>query len=567
MTIGLDAGPTATTFYLEDLVTQAWRGYVRVPHFQRDFRWGKQDVIRLFDSIVRGYPIGSLLMWVRAAPAQWIKLGALDIDAPSVDRAYWVVDGQQRVTSLANALHEGGRHDPRFGLVYDLRSRRFSARPSNRDPWEIPLPIIFDLQRLIRWFSEYPELADELDAATSVAKTIRQFKIPAYQVEGEDEAVLTDIFDRMNNYGKRLSRAEVFSALYAGAEGEQATTLDIDVIAENIDADLGFGMIDDDTVLRAILARRGPDVTREIRNEFSDHDRRGSVEFRGEGREAAYLAGEEALRRAVRFLQEEAGVPHFTFLPYRYLLVVLSRLFAHHPNPDVRSITLLRRWFWRAAVVGPEIFKGNVTGGMRLLCGKVVPERLSLSVQGLLIAIRRINEDYPDLERFRTNESATKTILCSWWFEGPRSLMTGDAYERPDLSKILTDRPTAADAVRYILGRRSVPRKYAMWAANRMLLPSEEDPVDELDDRLSSGPLTLDPYTWDQALKSHAMSDQMTSYLNGRDLNHFFKLRQRELAERLARFLDSMCEWEHEDTPPLDALVIEDFDDIDDEKV
>jgi len=28
-----------------------------------------------------------------------------------------------------------------------------------------------------------------------------------------------------------------------------------------------------------------------------------------------------------------------------------------------------------------------------------------------------------------------------------------------------------------------------------------------------------------------------------------------------------MCEWEHEDTPPLDALVIEDFDDIDDEKV
>jgi len=432
--------------------------------------------------------------------------------------------------------------------------------PGNRNPWEIPLPIIFDLQRLIRWFREYPELADELDAATSVAKTIRQFKIPAYQVEGEDEAVLTDIFDRMNNYGKRLSRAEVFSALYAGAEGEQETTLDIDVIAENIDADLGFGMIDDDTVLRAILARRGPDVTREIRNEFSDHDRRGSIEFRGEGREAAYLAGDEALRRAVRFLQEDAGVPHFTFLPYRYLLVVLSRLFAHHPDPDVRSITLLRRWFWRAAVVGPEIFKGNVTGGMRLLCGKVVPGSLSDSVQGLLSAVRRINEDYPDLERFRTNESATKTILCSWWFEGPRSLMTGQAYERSDLSRMLADRPTAADAVRYILGRRSVPREYAMWAANRMLLPSEEDPVDELDDRVSTRPLTLDSDAWKRMLESHAMSDYMASYLNTKDFSNFFELRQRELAGRLARFLDAMCEWDQEDTPPLSDLVI-DFDD------
>lgn len=58
-TDGLETQPSATTYDMVDLVAEAWRGRVRVPHFQRDFRWGRKDVIRLFDSIVRGFPIGS----------------------------------------------------------------------------------------------------------------------------------------------------------------------------------------------------------------------------------------------------------------------------------------------------------------------------------------------------------------------------------------------------------------------------------------------------------------------------------------------------------------------------
>ncbi|MGH8907619.1 MAG: DUF262 domain-containing protein [Egibacteraceae bacterium] len=108
MSTGLDMRVSATTYDLEDLVTEAWAGRIRVPHFQRDFRWTRRDVIRLFDSIVKGYPIGSLLLWVRPAEAQRIRLGALEIDAPRMEQALWVVDGQQRITSLANALHEGG---------------------------------------------------------------------------------------------------------------------------------------------------------------------------------------------------------------------------------------------------------------------------------------------------------------------------------------------------------------------------------------------------------------------------------------------------------------------------
>lgn len=124
MSTGLDMRVSATTYDLEDLVTDAWEGRIRVPHFQRDFRWTLQDVIRLFDSIVKGYPVGSLLLWVREADAQRIRLGALDIDAPQVQQALWVVDGQQRITSLANALHSWRRGRGHYTAISKTSSSR-----------------------------------------------------------------------------------------------------------------------------------------------------------------------------------------------------------------------------------------------------------------------------------------------------------------------------------------------------------------------------------------------------------------------------------------------------------
>jgi hypothetical protein len=233
------------------------------------------------------------------------------------------------------------------------------------------LPILFDLRATLRWFAANPDVTDYVDRANEITRILRQFQVPAYQVVEGDAKVLQDIFDRMNNYGKRLSRAEIFSALFAGAEEAKDETLTFDRIAQEIDEDLGFGIIDNDTVLKAILGRRSPDVNREIRNEFSNQNQAGVrsiVNFPEEDRDTAYQLGGQALRRAVCFLQDHAGVPHFSLLAYRHLLVVLARFFAHYPEPDDRSLVLLRRWFWRAAV--------SIQIPMR--CVHWAPDRLAL---------------------------------------------------------------------------------------------------------------------------------------------------------------------------------------------
>ncbi|MGW4424936.1 DUF262 domain-containing protein [Streptosporangium sp. NPDC004631] len=576
MSTGLDARPNATMFTVEALVRMAWEGQIRVPHFQRDFRWQRQDVIRLFDSIVRGYPVGSLLLWRRPAAAHALQLGALRVEAPTSDRALWVVDGQQRITSLANALHERGSDDPRFSLAYDLRTNQFVPRPLAEESAVIPLPVIFDLTKVLRWFAANPEAMEYVDRANEITQTLRQFAIPAYEVVQDDARVLQDIFDRMNNYGKRLSRAEIFSALFAGEEKKKDSALTFDRIAENLDEDLGFGIIDNDTVLQAVLARRGPDTKREIRNEFGDEEgkneiRRGHqagraiIEFPDEDRDTAYRLGEEAMRRAVMFLQDVAGVPHFSMLAYRHLLIVLTRLFAHHPKPDERNLRLLRRWFWRAAVVGPEIFKGSTTGAIRFLCFAVKPNDLSGSIKELLALVDRSDPPLPDLRRFRSNEAATKMILCAWWAAEPRSLEDGEPFDREDLSACLIDRPTALDAVRYIVPRLMVPKDYRLWAADRVLMPPLDTESGAIEGLAASRPLTLSENTWRKALASHSINPSMTRLLAAGNTVGFLKARQETLQRQLISFMHSMCEWGFENTPPLTELLVEDLSEDSDE--
>lgn len=562
MASGLDTQPTATTLDVEQIAKWAWEGRIRIPHFQRSLRWQRDDVIKLFDSIVRGYPVGSLLLWRRSAPAETLQLGALRITAPQLPDARWVVDGQQRIISLANALHTGGQSDERFRISYDLQKKIFIATPRDAEAATIPLPVIFDLREVLRWFREHPEAIDHVEDASEITRTIRQFKVPAYEVSQDDPEVLEDIFDRMNNYGKRLTRAEIFSALFAGKESAKDDTPTLDRIAQNASDDLGFGLIDNDTVLQAILARRGPDVHREIRSEFGEEPR-AFIEFPDEDRDTAYAQGEEAMRRAVQFLQNVVGVPHFTLLPYKYPLVVLTRLFAHYSGPDERSLQLMRRWFWRAALVGPEIFRGSTSGAVRQLNQAVQPGDLEGSIQRLLEAIPQSAARIPDLKRFRSNEAATKLVLCSWWSLGPRSLTSGQPFGSAGLSACINDARTPFDAVQYVVSRYSVPRELRPWSANRTLYPA--------DDTSEFGPLesllvrptyqrSMTAIDWVQALDSHSISLAMAASVERGDVKEFLTARQAVLERQLDMFLRQRCEWEFEDTPPLDSLVIEDED-------
>ena len=100
----LEQRPEAITFKLEDLLAEARRGRLRIPPFQRAFKWQRNDARKLLESIYLADPIGTLLFWQTKAEAGESSFGSVVIKGAERNDAYWVVDGQQRVVSLMRTL-------------------------------------------------------------------------------------------------------------------------------------------------------------------------------------------------------------------------------------------------------------------------------------------------------------------------------------------------------------------------------------------------------------------------------------------------------------------------------
>lgn len=499
-----------------DLVAEIRRGLVRIPPFQRGFKWEARDITKLFDSIVRGYPIGNLLLWQRSAPAQRLHVGPLTIEAAAVDVAYWVVDGQQRITSLVGALAApDDTADSRFRVHLDLDDGSFHTVGVRQVPsrsW-IPVTRLVDTARLLRWMRENADiLSDEqLDTADRVAKAIREFQIPTYVVSSADEAPLLEIFTRMNTTGKPLTRTEVFSALHSGVAGDEP--LDLHAIGR-IPAEMGFGGLDDRLVLRCVLAWRGGDIFRE---DFA-------AEFDSSAdREETFNGVAAGLRDVVSFLRREAGIPHVRLLPYSYVVPVILRFVRLHGAPAGRASVLLRRWLWRGAVAGTRARAVGVADVRDQVAAVTATDPVS-AARALLRLIPSFPDTAVELDRIHLNHAMTKINVLGLLSAEPRDLVTGEPV---DLAGLLRE----GSPLRTVVNEESVP--LAGTIANRVVT------------HLGSGRTLRRALSESvpEVAGSHLVDEEGRRLLGDGDVAAFLARRGRAVEGAVKVHLDRMAEW------------------------
>ena len=46
-----------------DIINNVNNGIYQIPKFQRDFVWSKEQTAKLIDSLLKGFPIGSFILW------------------------------------------------------------------------------------------------------------------------------------------------------------------------------------------------------------------------------------------------------------------------------------------------------------------------------------------------------------------------------------------------------------------------------------------------------------------------------------------------------------------------
>jgi len=515
--------PAAEARSIAALVRVARAGEVRMPRFQRGFRWDQRDVEKLFDSVWHGFPIGSLLLWERPAPASPVSFGSLSVPAEAAQSALWVVDGQQRLTALVATLTRHPAPDPTFEVYFDLTTREFVRRGQRRLApltW-LPLNLLLDtsvlLDDLMQRRSE--GLDDEaVDHARDLATAIGEYMIPLNVVKTDDEKILREIFYRMNSSGHRMTASEVFRALHAaigpGAAGDLQTLFD------SVNA-LGFGALRDDTVLRCVLAVRGGDVYRPFEQEFAD----------GEDPATTFAETERSLERVFAFLRQDAAIPHVRALPYNGVLPILARFFALHPEPLPRTRNLLRRWLWRGSMAW-----GRDVGALRQAVQDVDLDEQD-SIAKLLTSVREGEPLAIDLNAVQLNKAATKMNLALLSSLNPRNLVDGQLV---DVGALLDD-----DGPGALLDLVTPARPQL---AGRILHPAIE--------AADLVPLLREAST--EARASHAISDAAVAALLQGDTLKFLKKRAADLDDRLKEQRRRLAEPDADDHPALVALTIPD---------
>ena len=220
--------PTVQSETVRRLVEKVAIGDLDIPEFQREFVWTKDQVKDLLDSLIRGYPIGSLLIWDLSE-----YTSGRYIYEPRSQRKEWIVDGQQRIVSLCLLLsrkpywmdtNEWNNLLSKYKIKINVLTLEVALEfPGlKKDPrWVYPQNILS-----IKSDEELEKIASELSSKidnklftkiySNIKKVwdIQNIEVPIIKITTSLEDVAT-IFERINNAGTRTKLADVALAYIA----------------------------------------------------------------------------------------------------------------------------------------------------------------------------------------------------------------------------------------------------------------------------------------------------------------------------------------------------------------
>ncbi len=220
-----------TGYSLTHLIEDIKHGNIALPDIQRPFVWKASQVRDLFDSLYRGYPVGTLLFWETGTDTGVRQVGGGENEKVA---KLLIVDGQQRLTSLYAVLT--GR--PILTKSFDKKHIRIAFCPGDqvfevtdaaieRDPEFIPdinalwndgyRPTVRKFfTRLIEGRSVELDEAekDELEDRIDRVRDLQNFRFQVIELNTDaDEEQVAEIFVRTNSKAVQLNQADFILTL------------------------------------------------------------------------------------------------------------------------------------------------------------------------------------------------------------------------------------------------------------------------------------------------------------------------------------------------------------------
>ena len=225
-----------------------------LPYVQRPYVWGSRYeselyICKLFDSLLRGYPIGGLILWNtedKIPYRQFMDDYEDGVIPKIVDMGLWsrkdkwlVYDGQQRLQTLYSCLkHTFNGKVLVFNLLFDMRKEDidpsetgflFVKKNEEIPPYYIRMNELFSkspnekvrlrkyvVSQCTNFLDDENILEENLDNIWKVFVETDKKSLAYFPVCNEDESEVNEIFQRLNMGGVPLSRADLlFSRIKA----------------------------------------------------------------------------------------------------------------------------------------------------------------------------------------------------------------------------------------------------------------------------------------------------------------------------------------------------------------
>lgn len=335
--------------YLHEILKRMHSGAYAIPLFQRDFVWEKKQILDLFDSISKGYPIGSILLWhPKNKDSYRYSKRVVDNEIfENTELDYFILDGRQRLTTFYGCLYEQNEPNEKFKVFYNLETEIFEYPSTTKKAvYLVPLPDLYDTFKLLDKLQEIQEKIQDKEIARKYIMRAKKINsvFQGYQI-GEllfenytlDEA--GTVFARINSKGTDISKVSMLQALFY-KEGQDVLFSDW---ISNIKTKLGrwgFERLREEDILNCCY--------RYSKLNFYDNNLMEKVEKLDFIHKLSEI--EEDLMREAEFLHNECGIISSVMLPYARQWVILAGAFKEKKDMSESYKQELRKWLYYTTV-------------------------------------------------------------------------------------------------------------------------------------------------------------------------------------------------------------------------
>lgn len=225
-----------TTLTVNQLIEKIDTGELGLPELQRPFIWKDSKVRDLFDSMMRGYPIGYLMLWECPTLEKKKSIG---VESHSYEAPKEVIiDGQQRLTSLYAVIKAkkviNSKYDEKVIVIsYNPLEDKFEVgyQATKKDPeWVYNISEIFTTDDMYDFINTFIERLDEhrsskgktlaKEERSKISKNIngvanlKNHALPVFDIKSNaEEEDVSEIFVRVNSGGVALKQNDFILTL------------------------------------------------------------------------------------------------------------------------------------------------------------------------------------------------------------------------------------------------------------------------------------------------------------------------------------------------------------------